>query len=250
MKRTGRIFLGLLLVVVLVVAGGLWYVSANLDRIVAHLIEEKGSEATQTAVRVGTVDLDIGKGSGRIASMSVANPEGFSKEAAISFGELQIHMDPMAVTSDPIVIGEVAVSGAQILLEQTTDGNNLRTLQTALAQQPADDIAAEGPEIIIERFALAESRVHVRVPQLNESRELALPEIIVSDIGRASNGATASEIAKQILEPIIRRALESSAAAGMEEALRDRINPTRDRVTQGLRDRLGNTGDDDADEDR
>ncbi|MEX2124078.1 MAG: hypothetical protein WD795_09315 [Woeseia sp.] len=248
MKRTGKIFLGLVLVVLLAVAGGLYYVSANLDSIVAQAIEEKGSQATQTQVRVGGVDIDIRGGSGRIANLSVANPDRFSDEAAIAFGEFRIQMDPLAVTSDPIVIGEIAVNGAQVLLEQTTAGNNLRTLQTALGSAPADDTATAGPEVIIERFTLDESRVQVRVPQLNESREVTIPRIVITDIGRASNGATAAEVARQVLEPIIRKSLESGAAAGVEDAVRDTIGETTDRVTEGVLDRLGTSDDDDDDQ--
>lgn len=239
MRRTGKVFLGIVLVVVLLVAGLVFFLSANLDSIVARVIEVKGSEATLTDVRVGAVELDVRGGAGRIANLSVDNPEGFSNAPAISFGEFSIRMDPMAVTEDPIVIREISVDGAEILLEQTTDGNNLRMLQEALGRQATEEEpGAEGAQVIIERFALAESRVQVRVPQLDESREVTIPQVVVSDIGRASNGATASEVARQILEPVIRRALESGAAAGVQDAVRDKVDETRERITEGLRERL------------
>jgi hypothetical protein len=131
-------------------------------------------------------------------------------------------------------------------MEQTTDGNNLSALQDALGRQATGEADAQGPEVIIERFTLGESRVQVRVPQLNESREVTIPEIVVSDIGRASNGATASEVARQVLEPIIRRSLESGAAAGVGDAVRGKVDETKERVTEGLRDRL-DLPDDDTD---
>jgi uncharacterized protein involved in outer membrane biogenesis len=247
MKRTGKVLLGLVLVVLLLVAGALYYVSANLNSIVASIIAKEGSEATQTNVTVGRVDIDIRGGTGRIANLRVANPQPFSDDAAISFSEFTIRMDPMAVTSDPIVIGEISVDGAEILMEQSTDGNNLRALQQALGRQATAEADAEqGPEIIIERFTLGESRVRIRVPQLNESREVTVPEVIVSDIGRASNGATASEVARQVLDPIIRRALESGAAAGVEDVVRDKLDETRESVLEGLRNRINPTGDDDT----
>lgn len=244
MKRTGKVFLGIVLVVVLLVGGLLFYVGANLDSIVAGLIEEKGSEATQTRVRVGAVELNLRGGAGRISNLSVANPEGFSDESAISFGDFSIHMDPEAVTEDPIVIREISVDAAEILLEQTADGNNLRTLQQALERQSTGEADSDGRQVIIERFSLGESTVQVRVPQLDESREVTIPQVVVSDIGRASNGATASEVAKQILEPVIRRALESGAAAGVEDAVRERVDETKDRITEDLRDRLNPSDDD------
>jgi hypothetical protein len=244
MKRTGKVFLGVVLVVVLLVAGTLFYAGANLDRIVARLIEEKGSEATQTRVQVGSVDIDIRGGTGRIAGLRVANPAQFSNEPAISFGEFRISLDPMAVRADPIVIGEISVDGAEILLEQTTAGNNLRKLQEALGSHSTAADSGGGPEIIIERFTLGESRMRVRVPQLNESREVSIPQVVVSDIGRAGNGATVSEIARQILEPVIRRALESGATAGLENKVKERVDETKERVLDGLRDRLQPDDDD------
>jgi hypothetical protein len=244
MKRTGKVFLGVVLLVVLLVVGALYYAAANLDSIVARLIEEKGSEATQTEVRVGRVDIDLRGGTGRVASLLVANPAQFSDEPAISFQEFLIRMDPMAVRADPIVIGEISVDGAEILLEQTVTGSNLRVLQEALGSQSTES-DAEGPEVIIERFTLGESRVQVRVPQLNESREVIIPRMVVSDIGRASNGATASEVARQVLEPVIRRALESGAAAAIEDKARGKVDQTKDRVLDSLRDRL--EPDDDTD---
>jgi hypothetical protein len=237
MKRTGKVFLWVVLVVVLLVVGALFYAAMNLDSIVARLIEEKGSEATQTQVRVGRVDIDLRGGTGRVASLRVANPAQFSNEPAISFREFLIRMDPMAVRADPIVIGEISVDGAEILLEQTAAGNNLRVLQEALGSQSTES-DAEGPEVIIERFTLGESRVQVRVPQLNESREVIIPRIVVSDIGRASNGATASEVARQVLDPVIRRALESGAAAAIENKAKEKVDDTKDRVLDSLRDRL------------
>src|SRR5690606_18639856 len=139
MRRTGKVFLGIVLVVVLLVAGLVFFLSANLDSIVARVIEVKGSEATLTDVRVGAVELDVRGGAGRIANLSVDNPEGFSNAPAISFGEFSIRMEPMAVTEDPIVIREISVDGAEILLEQTTDGNNLRMLQEALGRQATEE---------------------------------------------------------------------------------------------------------------
>ena len=248
MKRTGKVFLGALLLVVLLVAGALYYVAANLDSIVARFIEEKGSEATQTEVRVGGVDIDIRGGEGRIAGLRVANPSQFSNESAISFREFRIRLDPVSVRADPVVIGEISVDGAEILLEQTVQGNNLQVLLETLGRQSADGGSeSEGPEVIIERFALGESVVKVRVPDLNESREVTVPAMVVSDIGRASNGATATEVTKQVLEPVIRRALQSGAAAGLEDRLRDKVDETKGRVLDDLRDRLQSDEEDNTD---
>lgn len=235
MKRKGKVFLAVLAAILVAIGLALYGVLSNLDSIVAGLIEDQGSQATGTAVTVGSVSIDIRNGSGTISGLEVANPPGFSDRPAIAFDEIRIGMEPLAATSAPIVIREVSVAGASVLMEQTTAGNNLRTLQSAM-QQPAPDEGADdaGPAVVIERFVLRGATARVEVPQLDESREVAIGRIEVTDIGRATNGATAGAVAKQILEPIVRAALQSAATRGLGEQLREELDDAKDKLLDRL----------------
>lgn len=240
MKQTSKVFLGVAIVLVLLVAGGMWFLYRNLDSLVAGVIEREGTEATQTDVEVGGVSIDLQDGTAAIASLAVANPDGFSEQPAIAFEDFAIELDPLEVTSDPLVIERIRVDGAHLLVEQEDAHNNLETILESvqrLASGP-EEPQAEGRKLIIERFELTNARATLLVPQLDEKREVRMPEIVLTDIGRATNGATAASVTKQVLTPIIGMALESAAQAGVTDELKERLGETEAEIAEGLLDRL------------
>lgn len=240
MKQTSKVFLGVTIVLLLVVAGGAWFLYRNLDSLVAGVIERQGSDATQTAVDVGSVSIDLQDGTAGISSLAIANPEGFSEQPAVTLQDFAIELDPLAVTSNPLVIELVRVDGARLLVEQDGARNNLKTILESVQRLAAgtDEAQADGRKLVIERFELTGARATLVAPQLDEEREVRLPEIVLTDIGRATNGATSASLATQLLTPIINMALESAAEAGVTEALKERLDETESDIAEGLLDRL------------
>ncbi|WP_405242187.1 DUF748 domain-containing protein [Lentisalinibacter salinarum] len=227
--------------IVVVIAAGLVYIYTQLDTIVADLIEEQGSAATETPVRVSGVSINLGEARAEIAGLTVGNPEGYGGDA-MSLGRFLIRIDPATVTEDTIVLKEVTVSGATVNLIQRATGSNLRDLMKNLEsaggeeQQAADD--GPGRKLIIERFVLEDASASVSLPDLDERRSVDIPRIQLTDIGRASGGATGTEVARQVLEPVIERVLQSAAT----ESLKDRAKEKLDQFKEGLMNKLG--GDD------
>lgn len=239
MKQTSKVILGVVVVLVLLVAGGAWFLYRNLDGLVAGIIEREGSEATQTDVEVGAVSIDLQSGSAGITRLAVANPDGFSDQPAIALQDFAIELDPLAVTSDPLVIERVRVDGAELLVEQDGTRNNLQTILASVQRLASgDDTQGEERKLIIERFELTDAHARLIVPQLDEEREVRMPEVVLTDIGRATNGATAAAVAKQLLTPIIGMALESAAEAGVGDALKDRLGEAERDIAEGLLERL------------
>lgn len=224
--------------IVVVLAAGLVYVYTQLDTIVAGLIEEQGSAATGTPVRVSGVSIDLGEARAEIAGLTVGNPEGYGGDA-MSLGRFVIRIDPATVTEDTIVLKEVTVSGATVNLIQRATGNNLRelmkTLESAGGDQQQADEAGPGRKLIIERFVLEDASASVSLPDLDEQRSVDIPRIQLTDVGRASGGATGAEVARQVLEPVIERVLQSAAT----ESLKDRAKEKLDQFKEGLMNRLG-----------
>lgn len=239
MKQTSKVMLGVVVVLVLLVAGAAWFLYRNLDGLVAGIIEREGSEATRTDVEVGSVSIDLQAGSAAIALLAVANPDGFSDQPAIALRDFAIQLDPLAVTSDPLVIERVHVDGAELLVEQDGARNNLETILASVQRLASgDNTKDDGRKLIIERFELTDARAALLVPQLDERREVQMPEVVLTDIGRATNGATAASVAKQLLTPIIGMALESAAEAGVTDALKERLGETERDIAGGLLERL------------
>ena len=88
-----KILLGLV-VLVLLVAGGAFYMYSNLDHWIKVAIEKYGTAATQTAVKLDSVKLSLADGQGSLSGLSIDNPQGFSGNVkAFYLGNIQVKVD-------------------------------------------------------------------------------------------------------------------------------------------------------------
>jgi hypothetical protein len=244
MRKPLKILGVIALVIVVAIVGAVFYMASNVDAIVENLIEEQGSAATGTAVRVDGVSIDLRAATGAVTGLTVANPEGFGGDPAIEFGSLKLRLDAGSLFESPIVVENIDVGEATLRMEQSGSRNNLQVLLDKLRSEPPAEPETEdqGTRVVIERFALTDANASLSVVDLDEQRTLDVPDIVLTDIGK-SGGATATEVARQILEPVIRRTLESSAG----QAVKDRV---RDEITEragDLLDRLGGDRSEDGD---
>ncbi|MFK7831187.1 MAG: hypothetical protein AB8B57_15550 [Congregibacter sp.] len=232
----------ILLILLALIGAGAYYLSSNLNGIVANLVETQGSSATQTAVRVDGIDIKLTDASASLSGLSVANPEGFAGNA-IELGGFSATLDARSLTGDVITIKDITVEGARINVLQQGTRNNLRELLANLQAQAGSSTstADEGSnkKLIIERFTLNGASASVSLPDLNQTSDVELPPIVISDIGKASNGATGAQIAQQLLKPVIQAAI-SSATAG---ALKDRVGEKLDKAVGGFLKGLSNKKD-------
>ena len=222
----------------------LWRVYANLDKIVARVIEDVGTEVTQTAVRVGGIELDLLDGKAGLSQLSVANPAGFSDSHIFSLELVSVAIDVESVGSNPIVINEIVVRQPRVAYEMNTQGtSNLDVLKknvegysaardtgtgtgTATEQQESAGQADEETRFIIRTL-------HFDGGELNASSALhpdkpvkaSLPAFTMNNIGESSGGATSEQIAQEVLDRLVRQARDAAARAGV------------DRLGKGLQDR-------------
>lgn len=216
-----KIILGLFLVIVIAIAGGLYYVLTNLDALVEAAIEKHGSEATRTAVLVDSVKIDLASGAGGISGLTIANPKGFSMPHAFSLGEVRTGINLESLQEEPYIIDEITVLAPQVFVEINEDNKtNLHELKKNLTagstssskpvkkeQAPAAGSKKE-PRLIIRRITFADGSIQARVAALqNKEYQLKLPGLDMSNLG-GKNGATGSELASEILQRLTDRASE------------------------------------------
>jgi len=228
--------LAIAIAVIALIGGLLMYVGTQLNSIVAGLIEDHGSAATQTPVRVAGVSIELSEASGTIAGLTVGNPDGFSGNA-IEMGNFSLTLDPTSLTEGVIVIEDILVSGARLNIVQQANGNNLQELLRnldALSSGDADDDDEEGRKLIINRFTLENASASLAVPDLDEVREVTLPTITVRNIGRADNGATGAEVAEQLLRPVFKQALESGAVQAIKDKASEKLDDVKDALLEGI----------------
>ncbi len=216
-----KIAAGILLLLILIAGAG-YYLFANLDSYIKAAIEKYGSQATQTAVTVGSVSLSLSSGSGGISGLSVANPAGYSAPAAISLGSIALQLDTGTLAGNgPITVESVVISQPQITYEVKGlgQGSNLQTIQRNVqgyagsdaAQAPAPNGAPARKEIIRD-LTITGGQVTVLAPTLGKTLVEPLPPIHLTDLGGA-DGATPAQIGAQVLNIIADKAAVAGATA-------------------------------------
>lgn len=222
--------------VIALIGAAVLYVGTQLDSIVEGLIEDQGSAATQTPVRVDGVTIRLAEASGAISNLTVGNPDGFSGNA-IEMENFLLTLDPDTLRSDTIVIENVTVRGARLNILQQANGNNiqelLRNLDNLQSGSEPDETAG-ARKLIINRFTLEGASASVSAPDFEEIREVTLPTVTVRNIGRASNGATGAEVAQQVLRPVLDQALQSAAVQALKDKASEKMDEVTDKVLEGI----------------
>lgn len=261
MKTLLKIVVGLIVVVILLVGGGLYYVYSNLDALVERGIETAGTSAAGTQVAVDSVDLDLLAGSAIIRGFTLANPEGYSDAAMLSFDELAVVIDisSMSRSGGTIPITSITSRNPHLLYETHDGVSNLDTIRERLASDSAEPAPeSTGPEPQIEIGSIVIEGIGATV----SSDLLPSPaEVELGDVRLQNLSGTPAEIAQQVLRPLLtqlaanagRIALtlipEDLRAAGtaVRDAAEARVEQAGDAVREGLGNLLRRG--DDAEED-
>jgi hypothetical protein len=230
-----------------VIAGGVIYLFLSIDSIVKTLIETVGSEVAGTKVSVGSVSIALSDGKASISGLRVANPAGFSSNPAISLGAIEVAIDKASVTKQPIIIKDIRIAAPSVAAEISPQGSNLLALSDHLHNRSAGKPAAEAPaaekttdkqsdqpadkkaasKVIIDRLTIAQGQVSLTAaagPGLSTNSSATLGEIVLTGIGRDSGGATAEQVARQVLDAVLKAATKSSSGlGGIEGTVTDKV---------------------------
>jgi hypothetical protein len=218
------IAVSLLLVVIVAIV---FYLLSSLDAIVAGAIEKYGSQATQTSVRVASVEIVLKSGEGTINGLRVGNPAGFSAPDIFTLDRIQTRIDTGSVTADPIIIDEITVSAPQVVYEINAAGqSNLKVLQSNIEQasgqgttEPMEEESA-GPGLVIRKLVVERGQISARVAALGgKDLSTPLPRIEMNDIGAKEGGASPAEVATRITTALLERVGPAVTNLGLDKYL-------------------------------
>ncbi|MFW2371654.1 MAG: hypothetical protein ACN4GM_00920 [Gammaproteobacteria bacterium] len=225
-----KIIPAIVLVIILATTVLVFYVLSNLDALVKAAIEKYGSQATQTAVRVESVKIDLSEGAGAINGLTIANPQGFAMPNAVSLGEISLKLDIQSLKQEPYIIDKIIVRAPQLFVEINQDNKtNLNQLTKNLSagmptsrtedQAAVDETSAEQPRLIIRQVSFSDGNIQARVvPLKNKEYQLKLPALNMSNLG-GNTGATPSELAREIISRLTDRAREEIKKKGIDQEL-------------------------------
>jgi len=250
MARTGRylfVAIGAIVVIAVITIG--WLLS-NLDRIVAEAVETIGTETLGTAVTLDSAEVQLSEATAALNGLTIANPAGYSEPYAFELGGISVTIDPESVTGNEIVLPLIVVDRARLTFEQTGATSNLQTLLDSVSSDSqataseTGETSGEELKFVISEFVLADAGMTVIHDQLDEPISFVLPDLVLTNIGRAGAAVTAEEAARQILEPILSKAEDAAvdrAKDELEARGRDELDKQKDRATdKAVRKLLGN----------
>ncbi|MFV1985254.1 MAG: hypothetical protein ACC657_17025 [Thiohalomonadales bacterium] len=249
---------GLILVIILAIAAGTYYLLSNLDTLVKSVIESQGSAVTHTAVRVKKVQIKLTEGLGTIKGLTIANPDGFETAYAFSLGEITTGIDIKSLKQQPYVISEITVRKPQVFVEVNADNKtNLNELKKTIigttpntkpgvekkASASNSDSKATEPRLIIRRLVFADGEIKVKlIPLDNKEYKLKLSNFKMTGLG-GKNGATPAELTKEIMNRLIDHAKKDVKRKGIDVEL-DKLKAELDSKVEQEKAKLKSKSDD------
>jgi hypothetical protein len=235
--------LGIFAILVLLIAGGAWYLLSGAGDFIRAQIEQQGSKYLGTTVSVFKVDLALTDGRITISDLDIKNPQGFSNEDAFSVDA--ITLDLGEVMSEPHVIQTVSINAPEILYEIDADGQgNLIVLKNnILANLPKtknEELAPKdsaNPLVIVESVVVSDVRLKFNFEKLStgnlnietKAYEVTLPTFSAGAIGQP-DGMPADQVGAAIVNAM----LDNVIAAAKTEAKKRLKDEAKKKVNEEL----------------
>ena len=239
-------------VIIAVIGVAIWQIFANLDAIVASVIENVGTEVLQTPVKVKTVKLDLQNGKAAISGMTIKNPAGYSDPYVFSMDDIAVNIDVSSLGKNPLVIEEILIRQPKVFAEVNKDGvSNLQTLSKNIEtsssskeekQEPAaTDETGEELKLIIKKFRFEGGNLKAS-SQIEPDKKIdqSLPVISMDNLGADTGGATGQEIASNMMNILVVKATEAALKAGLNKAVEKEKEKLMDRASDKLKGLFGN----------
>jgi hypothetical protein len=206
--------------IVILIAGGAWYILSGADEFIRTQIEKQGSKFLSTSVTVSNVDLALTEGRITISGIDISNPTGFSDASAFSLGAMTLDLGH--IVSEPYTVQTVSIDAPEILYELDTNGQgNLIVLKEQLTanlpqSEPATETSEGGanPLVIVENVSVSNVQLKLDFENLptddldldldldTKSYEITLPTFSAGAIGKP-NGMPADQVGAAIVDTML-----------------------------------------------
>jgi uncharacterized protein involved in outer membrane biogenesis len=165
----------------------------------------------------------------------VGNPRGFERGNALELETIALDLDLQNLSAELVRLESVLVRGATVNAVQGPGGNNLQAILDNLKSDSQGDSGSDksGAEtkLIIDDFQFLDGAVNVVIPKV-ATRSGKVPDIRLTGIGAKSNGVTAGEAARQILEPVMRQSISTVSGISKDDV----ENMAKDKLNEALGD--------------
>ncbi|MBN1378944.1 MAG: hypothetical protein JXA04_06885 [Gammaproteobacteria bacterium] len=229
-----KAIIGIIVLLVVILGAGIYYVSTHLDSLVKLAIESYGSEILKTDVRVRKVKIDLGKGSAGISDFVIGNPADFSLPSAFAVGKIVVDLDIGHSNADVIIIDKILIRAPEISYEinQNRD-SNLVILQNninSIASGEQSTTSGPQPSLIIRHFSLEQARLNALItPANNRKYDLTVPDIRLENLG-GKNGASPAQISQQIFKALTKSVQAEMKRQGISAKYQQKIDAGKQKL--------------------
>jgi hypothetical protein len=203
-----KMLISLVVVLLLLVAGSFFFLNAAVKKGVETFVPKM----TKTSVAVGGVKLSPFSGKGEISDLVIGNPAGYETPSSFKLTSVKIHLSPMSLLSDQIVIHDIIIDGPEVTYElKGISSNNIKQIMENIKEFAGAADKAPAPEaeepgaapvkkkVRIEHFLFTNARVHLSASMLKGKKaSVPMPTIELKDIGDQSLGETISQIQQSL----------------------------------------------------
>lgn len=196
---------------VLLLAGGAFWLMGNLDGLVQSAIGKYGSAMTGATVKVSAVKLKATDGQGMLKGLVVGNPAGFKTPYAVKADTIELAVDVASLTKDVVLVKRIAVIAPEVTYEKGDTITNFDAIQKNIAQYLGPSTSSgPGKKLIVQEFVIRGAKAQVSASFLNgQTVTVALPDIALRDLGKAKGGLTPGELGLEITNAVEKRLLSS-----------------------------------------
>ncbi len=244
-----------ILILLVIVAGGAYYLMNNLGWVVKKVVNKYGSEVIGTAVDIDGFDLSITDGTASIKRLTLANPKGYKTPYLFDMEEIAVKIDVKSLTSNTIVINKIEVKKPDVTYEMVSlTKNNISDIQKNISNYSAKsaktaktetkkETQSSGSEtkVIIDNLTVDKGslRAVTYLQDKETSANVSLPVIMIKDIGKSKKGDDIATVISKIMSQILTTASQTIVNNNLadlkgvaQENLDNAVSSAKDRVNE------------------
>ena len=157
---------------------------------------------TGCGFRLESFQLNPFTGTLRLVEAHLANPAAFRQPEAFGVSTVRVDVAVGSLFSSTVHVREIAIEGAFVGYYSANGTNNFAAIaanvqeKTGPGEDEEKDEQKTSKKVVIDRFRLVGTRVNLGV------LPLAIPDLELTDIGKASGGATFAEVRDAVWQDI------------------------------------------------
>jgi hypothetical protein len=226
-----------LLILVIILAGALFWLRGNLDSLVRDAIATYGSEMTASKVSVDQVKINATNGEGIITGLTIGNPKGFKTNHALKLSEFTVAIDPASLVSDVVIIKKIAIIAPDIIYEKGNTMTNFDAIQKNIANYlgPSEGSnQSSDKKLIVEELTIRDAKAQVSAAFMaGKTMTVNLPDITLRNLGKSKGGITSGELGNEIagaLKKQLTKSISFDKLSKAADAVKDGATKALDKV--------------------